>query len=93
MTVFLDTQNLGSCCIFSGAGHSITDRKQPVNCSQPETYVQFWQQLLNGTLQWRWHYMFYILLVGNSLWQAAKMLLTYRQFLGQANSVDLDDDL
>lgn len=58
----------------------------------PETYIQFWQQLLGGKLRWRWHYTFYILLVGNSIWQTAKMLVVYYRFMVKDDAPSLESE-
>ena len=72
---------------------TLTQASSPGNpeCSpHPETYIQFWQQLLGGKLRWRWHYTFYILLVGHSLWQTAKMLVVYYRFMVKDDAPSLE---
>ena len=60
----------------------------------PESYLEFWTQLLSGKLKWRWHYIFYVALVANSCWQTARVLMAHSQLRGEYTPTDVSmDDL
>lgn len=63
------------------------------NYKHPETYLDFWKQLLTGNLRWRWHYIFYVALVANSCWQTSRILMAHARMGAESQPVvsDFDD--
>eukprot|EP00892_Ulva_mutabilis_P012913 jgi/Ulvmu1/9995/UM059_0044.1 len=66
--------------IMPGTGVEGRQKRGSMAAQQPQTYLQFWGHLLTGKLHWKWQHAIYIVLVGNSVWQASKMLLAYHRY-------------
>lgn len=77
---------------FPGSQDKLSTQQHTEHSPYPETYIQFWQQLLAGNLKWRWHYIFYVMLVGNALWQTVKMLMAYRHFSIHQNDAQFSEE-
>jgi hypothetical protein len=60
-----------------------------VDCSRaayPNTYAEFWSQLLSGKLKWRWHYTIYLALVGNTIWQIVRIFTTHSEMMQKSHA-------